>query len=72
MIVASCLVNLYNCMKIKVKEIQVDLFISSISSKYGKKVKGLKYSKYLFAWHGRFQIPTINSRISFFFSIGRV
>lgn len=54
MIVASCLVDKYNCMKIKVKEIQVDLFILSISSKYGKKVKGLKYSKYLFAWHVRF------------------
>lgn len=54
MIVASCLVDIYNCMKIKVKEIQVDLFILSISCKYGKKVKGLKYSKYLFAWHVRF------------------
>ena len=37
-----------------------------MSCKFGKNTKGLKYSKYLFAWHGRFQILTINSRTSFF------
>ena len=48
LIVSSYLVNLYNYMKTKVKEIQVDLFILLISSNYGKKIKGLKHSKYLF------------------------
>ena len=32
-----------------------------------KKTKWFKYSKYLFVWHGRFQILTINLRMSFFF-----
>ena len=48
LIVSSYLVNLYNYMKTKVKEIQVDLFIPLISCNYGKKIKGLKHSKYLF------------------------
>ena len=39
-IVSSYLVNLYNYMKTKVKEIQVDLFIPLIGCKYGKKIKG--------------------------------
>ena len=47
-IVSSYLVNLYNYMKTKEKEIQADLFILLISCKYGKKIKGLKHSKYLF------------------------
>ena len=46
-IVSSYLVNLYNYMKTKEKEIQADLFIPLISCKYGKKIKGLKHSKYL-------------------------
>ena len=33
----SYLVNLYNCMKTKEKEIQVDLFIPLMSCKYEKK-----------------------------------
>ena len=53
-IVSSCLVNLYNYMKTKEKEIQVDLFIPLMSCKYRKKIKGLKHSKYLFIWSGRF------------------
>ena len=47
-IVNSYLVNLYNYMKTKEKEIQVDLFIPLISFKYRKKIKRLKHSKYLF------------------------
>ena len=42
-IVSFYLVNLYNCMKTWKKEIQVDLFISLMSCKYGKKIKGLKH-----------------------------
>ena len=44
LIVSSYLVNLYNYMKTKEKEIQVDLFILLMSCKYGKKIKGLKHS----------------------------
>ena len=47
-IISSYLVNLYNYIKTKEKEIQVDLFILLMSCKYGKKIKGLKHSKYLF------------------------
>ena len=54
LIVSSYLVNLYNYIKTKEKEIQVDLFILLMSCKYGKKIKGLKHSKYLFFWSGRF------------------
>ena len=32
------------------------LISRSVTCKVGKKTKGLKYSKYLFTWHGRFQI----------------
>ena len=53
LIVSSYLVNLYNYIKTKEKEIQVDLFILLMSCKYGKKIKGLKHSKYLFFWSGR-------------------
>ena len=53
-IVNSYLVNLYNYMKTKKKEIQVYFFIPLMSCKYGKKIKGLKNSKYLFIWSGRF------------------
>ena len=54
LIASSYLVNLYNYIKTKEKEIQVDLFILLMSCKYGKKIKGLKHSKYLFFWSGRF------------------
>ena len=54
LIVSSYLVNLYNYIKTKEKEIQVDLFILLMSCKYRKKIKGLKHSKYLFFWSGRF------------------
>ena len=49
-IISSYLVNLYNYMKTKEKEILVNLLL--ISCKYGKKIKGLKHSKYLFIWSG--------------------
>ena len=39
-IASSYLVNLYNCMKTKEKEIQVDLFIPLMNCKYGKKIWG--------------------------------
>ena len=65
-IVNSYLVNLYNYMKTKEKEIQVDLFIPLMSFKYRKKIKRLKHSKYLFIWSERFQISRMNSRTSFF------
>ena len=41
-IVSSYLINLYNYIKNKEKEIQVDFFISLMSCKYEKKIKGLK------------------------------
>ena len=63
---SSYLVNLYNYTKINEKEIQVDLFIPLMSCKYGKKIKGLKHSKYLFIWNRRFQISKVNSRTSLF------
>jgi len=53
-IASSYSVNLYNYMKTKEKEIQVDLLILLMSCKYRKKIKGLKHSKYLFIWSGRF------------------
>ena len=65
-IVSSYLVNLYNYMKSKEKEIQVDLFIPLMSCKYRKKIKGLKHSKYLYIWSGRFQVSKIDSRTSLF------
>ena len=65
-IVNFYLVNLNNYMKIKEKEIQVDLFIPLMSCKYGKKIKGLKHSEYLFIWSGRFQNSKMNSRTSLF------
>ena len=49
-IASSYLVNLYNYMKTKEKEIQVNFFIPLMSCKYGKKITGLKHSKYLFVY----------------------
>ena len=66
LIVSSYLVNLFNYMKTKEKEIQVDLFIPLMSCKYQKKIKGFKHSKYLFSGHERFKILTLNSRTSLF------
>ena len=63
-IISSYLVNLYNYMKTKEKEILVNLLL--ISCKYGKKIKALKHSKYLFIWSGKFQISKMNSRTSLF------
>ena len=53
-------------MTTKEKDIQVDLFIPLMSCKYGKKIKRLKYLKYLFIWNGRLQISKMNSRMSLF------
>ena len=55
-----------NCMKLRKENLKLIFFHQLMSCKFGKKTKGLKYSKYLFAWHGRFQISTINLRTSFF------
>ena len=63
-IVSSYLVNLYNYRKTEGKEIYVDLFIPLINCKYGRKIKELKYLKYLFIWSRRFQISKINLRTS--------
>ena len=51
-IISSYLVNLYNYINTKKKEIQVDLFIPLMSCKYGKKINGLMRLKYLFNWSG--------------------
>ena len=66
LIVSSYLINLYNYIKTKEKEIQVDLFILLMSCKYGNKIKGLKHSKYLFIWSGIFLISKMNSSMSLF------
>ena len=63
LIIESYLVNIFNCMKIKGKEVQV---AQVMTFKFGKNTKKMKNSKYLFSWHGRFQISTINSRTSLF------
>ena len=65
-IVSSYLVNLFNYIKTKQKEIQVYLFIPLINCKYKKKIKGLKHLKYLFIWSKIFQISKINSMTSLF------
>ena len=56
-------VNILNCMKIKGQEVQV---VQLMTFKFGKKRKKMKYSNYLFSWHRRFQISSINSRTSLF------
>ena len=65
-IISSYLVNLYNYRKTEGKEIYVDLFIPLISCKCGRKIKELKYLKYLFIWSKRFQILKMNLRMSLF------
>ena len=65
-IVCSYLVNLYNYMTTKKKEIQVDFFIPLMSFKYGKKIKGLRHSKYFFIWSGRFYIQRLIYVICYF------
>ena len=62
-IIDSYLLNIVNCMKIKGQEVQVSQLMTF---KFGKKTRKMKYSKYLFSWHGRFQISKMNSRISLF------
>ena len=63
LIIDSYLVNIFNCMKIKEKKVQV---AQLITFKFGNNTKKMKYSKYLFSWHGRFQILKMNSRTSLF------
>ena len=63
LIIDSYLVNIVNCMKIKGQEVQV---AQLMTFKFVKKTRKIKYSKYLFSWHGRFQISKMNSRMSFF------
>ena len=63
LIIDSYLVNIVNCMKIKGQEVQV---AQLMTFKFGKKTRKMKYSKYLFSWHGRFQISKMNSRTSLF------
>ena len=63
LIIDSYLVNIFNCMKIKGQEVQV---AQVMAFKFGKNTKKLKYSKYLFSWHGRFQISKTNLRTSLF------
>ena len=53
LIIDSYLVNIVNCMKIKRQEVQV---AQLMTFKFAKKTKKMKYSKYLFSWHGRYQI----------------
>ena len=50
-------------MKIKGEEVQV---AQLRTFKFGKKKRKMKYSKYLFSWHGRFQISKMNLRTSLF------
>ena len=57
LIIDSYLVNIVNCMKIKGQEVQVGQLMTF---KFGKKTRKMKYSKYLFSWHGRFQISYFN------------
>ena len=62
-IIDSYLVNILNCLKIKEQEVQV---AQLMTFKFGNKTKKMKYSKYLFSQHGRFQISKLNSRMSLF------
>ena len=59
-ILVPYLVYIFNFMKAKERVSKINLFAQMMSCKFGKKIGGLKYSKYLFALHGRFQISTIN------------
>ena len=61
-IINSYLVIIFNCMKIKGQEVQI---AQLMTFKFGKKTRK-KYSKYLFSWHGRFQISKMNSMMSLF------
>ena len=63
MIIDTYLVNIFDCMKFKGQEVQI---AQLMTFKFGKNTKKMKYSKYLFSWHGRFQISTINLRTGLF------
>ncbi len=65
-VVDSYLATLVSSLKIKKKEIEVTMLIPSINYRYGKKIKGLKYPKYLFSSHVRFQFLNVNSRTIYF------
>ena len=59
-VVVPYLVYIFNFMKAKERVSKINLFAQLMSCKFGKKIGGLKYSKYLFALHGSFQISKIN------------
>ena len=61
LITDSYLVNIFNCMKIKGQEVQV---AQVMSFKFGKNTKKMKNSKYLFSWHGRFQISDFKDELN--------
>ena len=63
MIIDSYLVNIINCMKIKGQEVQI---AQLMTFKFGKKTRKMKYSKYLFTWHGRFHISKMDLRTNLF------
>ena len=62
-LINTYLVNTVNCMKIKEEEV---LAAQLRTFKFGNKTNKIKYSMYLFSWHERFQISTINSMMSLF------
>ena len=57
------LANIFNCMKIKGQEVQI---AQLLTFKFAKNTKKMKYSKYLFSLHERYQISIINLRTSLF------
>ena len=63
LIIDSYLVNIVNCMEIKGQEVQI---AQLMIFKFGKKTRKMKYSKYLFTWHGRFHISKMDSRTNLF------
>ena len=66
LIINSYLVNIVNGMNIKGEEVKVIQLMTLKFDKKTKKKKKKNYSKYLFSWHGRFQISKMNSRTSLF------
>ena len=62
-IINPLLIDVTNKLKVDVKKFYATLYEEF---KFQNQIKLLKHSKYLFIWSGRFQILTINSRISLF------
>ena len=63
LIIDYYLVSIVNCMKIKGEEVHVAQLMTFT---FGNKTKKMKYTKYLFSWHGRFKILKMNPRTSLF------